>query len=206
MNISALLRAGAVSDHNIATWVEPLDISAQRFNIYTRLRMIHWLATLVWESAAFTTLQENLNYSAKALYENYPLTKNRTWGFTPQEAIDYAHKPIAIANHMYANRLGNGNEASGDGWRNRGMGLIQLTGATNRKLCGEALGIDLITSPDLLLQPLYGAAAAGWFWDNRNCNIWADRDDVEGVRLKVNGPAMKGLDNVKTLVKRMKEI
>lgn len=204
VGMRAMLAAGGVRDSVAAIWLAPLTSAADRFEINTRLRRIHWLATLVHESTGFMQLEENLNYSAKALYELFPLTPDRPWGFTPQEAADFARKPREIANRIYADRNGNGNEASGEGWFYRGRGPIQTTGRTNYQSASGPCGVDLLPEPELLLMPEHGATAAAFFWQTRGCNPLADRDDTAGIRRLVNGRRMLGLDHVVMLVSRMK--
>lgn len=208
MGMQQLLIAGGVTQANIVAFSDALSNAAGRFNIYPGLRLIHWLATLIYESIAFTQLEENLRYSAKALYKDYPLTNARPWGFTPQQATDYAMQPEKIANHMYANRLGNGNEASGDGWANRGAGPIQETGKNNRIACGAAIGVDVVGSigTALLTNPQVGSLSAGWFFQMRGCNELADADNTSAIRARINGPAALGLAQVMIIVAKLKKV
>jgi putative chitinase len=201
--IRALLRAGGVQAATVDVWLNPLHVAAERFSIDSRLRLIHWLATLVHESARFTKFEEDLRYRAATLLKLFPLTPNRPWGFTPQEAADYAMQPQKIANRIYADRMGNGNETSGEGWKYRGRGLAQLTGRNNYLMAGAALGLDLAEHPELLFALNHSAAAAGWFWDYRHCNQWADADDVVAIRRRWNGGTI-GLEDVMLIVSRMK--
>jgi len=96
-------------------------------------------------------------------------------------------KPEAIANAVYSNRMGNGTIESGEGWKHRGMGLKQLTGKDNHKRCGDALGADFVTSPELLLDPKWAALSAGWFWSANKLDVFADNDDIKGQTIKING-------------------
>jgi putative chitinase len=112
--------------------------------------------------------------------------------------IDDARKlialgPEAIANRVYANRLGNGDEKSGDGWRYRGSGYKQLTGRANYREIGAIIGLDLETDPESARQPESAARVAFAFWDARGCSPIADNGDVDGVAEKINGPAKLGL-------------
>jgi putative chitinase len=111
-------------------------------------------------------------------------------------------KPEAIANVVYSNRMGNGPVESGDGWKYRGRGLKQLTGKDNANRCGKALGVDLVSSPDLLLQPFYAARSAAWFWKENNLSKFADLGDIEGMTKKVNG----GLIGIEDRKKRCKAV
>lgn len=207
----AMLLAGEVEARIATEWLDPLNDAAERFDINTRLRLVHWLATLIHESAGFERLEENLSYSAKRLFELFPLTPRREWGFTAQEAAEYARKPEKIANRIYADRMGNGNEASGEGWAFRGRGCIQLTGRYNYEKAGDAIEVDLINDPDALLDPVTGALVAGWFWQSHGnelhrgigCNELADRDDTTAIRKRINGGGI-GLIDVSVLVARLK--
>ncbi|MGP5481154.1 glycoside hydrolase family 19 protein, partial [Pseudomonas helleri] len=94
-------------------------------------------------------------------------------------------KPEQIANNVYAGRMGN--SAPGDGWKYRGRGLIQLTGKTNYRRCGEALGLDLLTQPELLEKPQHACMAAAWFWGSNGLNSLADKGDIETITQRING-------------------
>jgi putative chitinase len=100
---------------------------------------------------------------------------------------NYERNPQKIANKVYANRMGNGDEESGEGFAYRGRGLIQLTGKSNYEACGEAIGVDLVSNPDLVATPEYAALSAGWFWDKNHLNKFADANDMEGLTKKING-------------------
>jgi putative chitinase len=127
-----------------------------------------FIAQVLHESAGLQVFSENLNYAAAALTVMWPTR------FTRETANQYgrtsAHPadPVMIANIAYANRMGNGAPATGDGWRYRGRGPIQLTGKNNYSLCGSAIGIDLVTTPDALLDPAIGCMSAAWFWSAGN--------------------------------------
>lgn len=169
--------------YNITKYLKALNSEIQKFHINTPLRASHFIAQLAHESGSLKYNAENLNYSAKALrlvFSKYFLTE--------EQAQEYAHKPEKIANRVYANRMKNGNEESGEGWKFRGRGLIQLTGKDNYQKCGLALKIDLIRNPDLIADDPYAAvAAAGWFWDKRSLNNYADKDDIKTITRRING-------------------
>ncbi|MBI3045969.1 MAG: glycoside hydrolase family 19 protein [Candidatus Harrisonbacteria bacterium] len=169
------------------------------FEINTPIRLAAFIAQTAHESAGYSAFLENLNYSAQALLNTWP---NR---FTPESAAIYARQPEKIANHVYINRLGNGDEASGDGWRYRGRGVIQTTGRINYKACGAGLGLDLITSPELLEQPLNAFRSAGLYWKSRNCNSFADSDNFTGLTKAING-GLNGLDDRKAYYARAKSV
>jgi putative chitinase len=107
--------------------------------------------------------------------------------FTADEVGTYAHHPEAIANRLYEDRLGNGDEDSGDGWKYRGRGLIQVTGKKNYLACGTALRQDLIGHPEILELPMFAALSAGWFWHSHNLNELADEGHFEGITEIING-------------------
>lgn len=153
------------------------------YDINTPLRLSHFLAQSSHESADFTRLVENLNYSEKGLLSTFPKY------FTPAQAAQYARKPSAIANRVYANRMGNGSEQSGDGYRYRGRGAIQITGRNRYRDCSEYLFNDdiLLTNPDLLLEPKYAILSACWYWDINNLNKIADGNNIELLTRRING-------------------
>lgn len=182
MNAAQLGLAVGLSATDAALWYPHVTEAAKRFDFEAPLRLAMWLAQCGEESDGFRHLTENLNYSAHALRANWP-----THFPTDQIADRYARQPEKIANRAYANRMGNGDEASGDGWRFRGRGLVQITGRNNVRACGRALKADLESSPDMLLQPSLAALSAGWYWSVRGLNAYADRGDVAGATKVING-------------------
>lgn len=163
-------------------WCSFVVAAADRFSIDSPLRLAMFLAQCGVESRGFTAVVENLNYSAAALLRTWP---SHFSGEADARALE--RKPELIANRVYANRMGNGPESSGDGWRFRGQGLIQLTGRANFAACSRGLGLDLVATPELLREPRYAALSAGWFWQTRALNAFADRADVVGATKKING-------------------
>lgn len=163
------------------TWNAPLAGAMSEFDIVPVARMAAFLAQLAHESVELTHTQENLNYSASLLLKTFP----RYFDLTTSEA--FARQPQRIANHVYANRLGNGDEASGDGWEFRGRGPIQLTGKSNYEAAGSALGLDLVGNPDAILAPTVGARVAGWFWASHRLNELADSGDFVQITRTING-------------------
>lgn len=157
-------------------------------------RLCMFLAQIAHESEGFTRLAENLNFSAQGLANIWP----RRYAVDPnareREPNDLAkrldRKPEAIANNVYARRLGNGDETSGDGWRFRGRGLIQITGRANylRYACTAFPRPEhLLEHPELLEQPLHAASSAAWFWTANDCNRFADDGDFDGLTRVING-------------------
>lgn len=179
-----------------------LSASAEAFGINSARRMAHFLAQTAHESGGFIHLEENLRYRDPArLDAMFSAVKG-----TDDAAHLIAKGPAAIANRVYAGRNGNGDEASGDGWKFRGRGLIQLTGRANYAATGHQIGLDLIKEPDLLLQPSPATRAALAFWKANGCNEAADSDSVEAVTRIINGKAMEGLDARTALTEKAKRL
>lgn len=131
------------------------------------------------ESQGFTRYSENLNYSAEALIKTWPTR------FNASNAAQYARQPEKIANKVYADRLGNGNETSGDGWKYRGAGFIQLTGKTNQEAFAKATGISL-DDASAYLHGISGAVeSACWFWRSRGLTEYAD--NIKRISIRING-------------------
>ncbi len=177
-------------------WADALNATFDRFNILTPRQRAAFIGQCGHESGNFRVLQENLNYRAATLLSLFPRTQRRTWGFTPEEAAEYERQPKRIANRIYGNRMGNRDEASGDGYRFRGRGCIQLTGSANYHHAGQALGVDLIMEPDLVATPQYAALTAGWFWNTQKLNALAEAGDWTGLTKRINGGTI-GLEDRK---------
>lgn len=159
------------------------DVFDNPNGLSTLNRRASFLAQCAHESGQFTVVSENLNYSAVALQRVF-----KKYFPTPELAAQYARKPQLIASRVYANRMENGPESSGDGWKFRGRGFIQLTGKRNYRLCGTALGINLLEDPDYVSRSPVGAIeSALWFWTINNLNSYADRDDLKGQTKVING-------------------
>jgi putative chitinase len=175
-------------------WVDALNTTFERFGILTPQQQAAFIGQCGHESANFRALEENLNYRAATLLKLFPRTPKRSWGFTPEEAAAYEKQPRKIANRIYGNRMGNRDEASGDGYRFRGRGCIQLTGSANYYHAGEALGVDFIMEPDLVATPQYAALTAGWFWNTQKLNTLAESGNTLALTKKINGGTI-GLDD-----------
>ena len=168
---------------NPLDFIEPLIAATEVAQCNTKTRAAAFLAHLAHETSELRVLEENLNYSASGLLNTWPSR------FTSAQATEYARQPERIANYVYANRMGNGDEASGDGWKYRGRGP-QITGRDNymrcsMAICGEAQ--SLLNNPELLTDPNYCAMAWGWFWAENNLNRFVDSGDFEGLTKKING-------------------
>jgi putative chitinase len=124
---------------------------------------------------------------------------------TEEMANQYARNPEKIANKVYGGRMGNADEGSGEGWKYRGRGIKQLTGKENYQRCSEALGVDLVSDPDKLLDPKYAALSAGWFWNKHNLNDLADKSDIETMTKRING-GLLGLDARKVAIAKAESI
>ncbi len=173
--------AGA-TDVNIEKYYEPLIAAMTEFGIDTKERQVMFLAHIMVESGALRFVVENLNYSASRLRQIFG-----KYYRTDAEAAAHAGQPVKIASRVYANRMGNGSEASQEGYKYRGRGLKQLTGKYNYTNCGTALGYDLVNDPSYLETPEGAARSAAWFWDNGNLNKFADARDIKGSTKAING-------------------
>ena len=175
-------------------WADPLNETFERFGILTPRQQAAFIGQCGHESGNFRVLEENLNYRAATLLKLFPRTPKRTWGFTPEEAAAYEKQPKKIANRIYGNRMSNRDEASGDGWRFRGRGILQLTGSANYYHAGKGLGVDFIMEPDLVATPQYAALTAGWFWNTQKLNALAEAGNNLALTKKINGGTI-GLDD-----------
>lgn len=154
-----------------------------------------FLAQASHESGGFSTLTENLNYSAEALARVWP--KRYASNGKPNElAFAIARKPELIANHTYANRMGNGSPESGDGWRYKGRGIFQLTGKSNYEAFFK--DTNIVAMPSDLINPDCAVLSACWFWNKNNLNTIADSKDIEKCTKLING-GLIGLDHRKKL-------
>jgi putative chitinase len=165
------------------------------FKIDTALRLSHFLAQCGHESAGFKAVQENLNYGAKGLLGIF-----KKYFPTEAKALQYERKPEKIANLVYGGRMGNGDEASGDGYKFRGRGYIQLTGKNNYAAFGKAINEDITANPDLVATK-YPLLSAAWFWSSNGLNTLADKgaDDasVTAITKRVNGGTIGLPDRIK---------
>ena len=168
-------------EKTIDACLEPLNAAMEEFEINTPKRMAMFLAQCCHESSYFRVTKENLNYKAEGLMKIFPKY------FRDADPADYAHNPEKIANRVYANRMGNGDEESGDGWKHCGRGYIQLTGKSNYEACGEALDVDLDENPLYLTTPEGAARSAAWFWHKNGLNKYADADDILTCTKRING-------------------
>ena len=175
--------------HIGADWVDPLNETFERFGIVTHNQQAMFIGQCSHECGNFKLLEENLNYKAATLMKLWP----RRFP-TLEKANEYSGNPKKIANSVYSSRMGNRDENSGDGFRFRGRGIIQLTGHSSYFHCGKALGVDFVANPDLVSSPKYAALSGGWFWSTHNLNSPADALDYVKVTKIINGGQI-GLDD-----------
>ena len=169
-------------------WHVALQFTCNKFEINTPERVAGFLSQTGHESGGFRFTSEDLHYRAEAL--------TRIWSqrFPPGVAESYAMQPERIANRAYADRMGNGDEASGEGWLYRGRGLIQLTGKDSYAAFSLAADNEALVKPDLVAEPELAALSAGWFWVDKGLNALADAKDIVGMSKRVNG-GTNGLDD-----------
>ena len=163
-------------------WVDPLNETFARFDISNPNRQAAFIGQCGHECGNFRILEENLNYKAATLMKLWPKRFP-----TLDVANQYAGNPKKIANMVYANRMGNRDESSGDGYRFRGRGCIQTTGHANYYHAGQNLGVDFVMEPDLVASPKYAALTAGFFWSTHGLNELADKQDHRSITKRING-------------------
>jgi putative chitinase len=173
-------------------WYKALSEILPEYEINTPQRVAAFIAQCAHESGGFIFLKENLNYRAASLRKVFPK-------YFPDDATAaaYANKPEMIANRVYANRMGNGDEASGDGWRFCGRGLIQLTGKNNYTFFAASIGVSLEECAEYL-ETFEGAVQSGcFFWEQNKLNQWADAGDILTLTKRINGGTIGLEDRIK---------
>lgn len=176
-----------------------LDSHLGQYGVSTLLRRAHFMGQVAYESDGFRRLEENLYYThADRIAAVWPKLKDR--------AESLVRNPVALGNAAYANVLGNGDEASGDGSRFAGKSLIQLTGRANYTAWAHATGLDIVNHPELAAHPDNAAILALSYWASRGCSKPADLDDVKTVTRLINGAALAGLQDRQTLTNDAKAI
>ena len=176
----------------VSQWYESISSILPDYEINTPQRVAAFLAQCAHESGGFVFLKENLNYKAPSLRKVFPK-------YFPDDATAaaYANNPEKIANRVYANRMGNGDESSGDGWRYCGRGLIQLTGKDNYTFFAASLDIPVEEASEYL-QTFEGAVqSACFFWEQNNLNKWADAGDILTLTKRINGGTIGLEDRIK---------
>ena len=184
----AQLIAAGISPAIARTFLAPLGVACNAYNINTLPRLAAFVAQVRHESGGFVHLEENLYYS----------TPERIRAIWPtrvpslEDAAKLCRNPQALANRVYALRNGNGDAASGDGWAYRGRGLIQLTGRANYHAASTTAATDYETHPDIVAQPDHACLTAAWWWHAHGCNDMADGSQIDAITRIINGPAMAG--------------
>jgi putative chitinase len=173
-------------------WYEALCQILPDYEIDTPQRLAAFLAQTAHESGGYRAIKENLNYRAVTLRKVFP-----KYFPTDESAAQYAGKPEMIANKVYGNRMGNGDESSGDGYRYCGRGLIQLTGKDNYTRYAQSLEISVEEASEHLLTFEGCVQSAAWFWENNNLNQWADKGDILTLTKRINGGTIGLEDRIK---------
>jgi putative chitinase len=186
--LAQLIPGNPYVDH----WHHALEQALPDYDINTPARIAAFVAQCAHESGGFRFLKENLNYKAESLSRVWP-----KYFKDPAVAKQYAQKPEAIANRAYANRMGNGDEASGDGWKFCGRGLIQLTGRSNYQAFADSIETDIEDIPEYLATFEGSCQSAAWFWETNNLNKWADAGDILTLTKKINGGVLGLADRQK---------
>lgn len=198
--VRALVGIASPTDEQLNEYVASFNMWADTFQINSPKRIAMYLAQTLHESNFLKATEENLNYSVDGLLKTFPKY------FNAQSAQAYARNPQKIANRVYANRMGNGSEASGDGWKYRGRGYIQLTGKDNYMafskydLCTR----NVVTNPDSVSKYYLNQLAAMWFWEKNKINDAADFENVDKATRIING-GNNGIANRKLLYRRFQK-
>jgi putative chitinase len=172
------------------SWYDPLSKILPKYDINTTLRVSAFIAQCAHESGQFMIVQENLNYSADGLNKIF----SKYFVKAGRDANAYARQPEKIANIVYANRMGNGDTASGDGWKHRGRGLIQLTGKDNYTLFAKSINMTIDQAIAYLETKEGAIESACWFWTKNNLNVLADTQDMKSLTKRING-GFNGLED-----------
>lgn len=205
LTASEFQKAAGVSDVLRDVWYTNIAMAMSKYGINTPLRQAHFIAQTGHESSGFRKVEEGLNYSESALLSMFSKR------ITPAQAKKYGRNELhaadqkMIASIIYANRNGNGDIESGDGYRYRGRGLIQITGKANYAALVEQLGADVVSNPDLLTGYKLAAESAAAWWKNHGLNELADSDDVTRITRIING-GTNGLDDRKSRLTKAKGI
>lgn len=173
-------------------WHKAIVDICPEYKIDTPVRLAAFIAQCAHESANFTALRENLNYRAQSLMKTWPQRFP-----TMEIAKQYEKNPQKIANKVYANRMGNRDEASGDGWRYLGRGLIQLTGKENYQWFAASLEMDVDDLPEYMSTFEGAVQSACFYWETNNLNQWADKKDIKTLTIKINGGTIGLEDRIK---------
>jgi putative chitinase len=182
MEVNQLADAAGIDPGHAEQLIDGINGAIQTAQLDTPERLAAFIAQCGHESAGFKFFEENLNYKAESLHRTWP-----SHFHTMEIANEYAHQPKRIACRAYADRMGNGDEESGDGWSYRGRGAIQLTGKIAYEEASRDLGFDFVSNPDAASSPEGGLLTAAWFWAKHNLNYHVDNNDFEGLTKAING-------------------
>jgi putative chitinase len=198
VTLAQLRKLAPTSSAPLDEWVAPLNAAMAEFGITTEARIEMFLAQILHESRGLSALVENLNYSAEGLARTWDRfsASGKRGGAPNALARSLSRRPEAIANEVYANRLGNGSAAGGEGFLYRGRGPIMATGKANYQAIGKALGIDCVNNPDLLTHPVEGARSAAYFWQSHSLNATADKGDFKATTKVINGGDIGGAERI----------
>lgn len=184
----ALAAGLAIPLERATFWAPYINDAMEQFDINTHLRQAAFCAQVAHESESYTVFVERMSYSKpERICEMWPSRFRSV-----DEAQPFVRSPQALANFVYSKRNGNGDVASGDGWRYRGRGGIMVTGLDNYAACSNGVGIDFVAQPELLERPDLCMLASAWWWDAHGCNEAADTGDINKVTRIINGPKMAG--------------
>ena len=181
MEIQQLSEAAKLDEAHAEALMPGLEAAIQTADLTTPARLAAFIAQCGHESGGFKFLEENLNYKPETLCRVWPSH------FNEENCHEFSGNPEAIANTAYAGRMGNGDAETGDGWRYRGRGFLQLTGKANYEHVSSDLGFDFVSEPDAVATPEGAALTAAWFWKKHNLNHYVDNNDFTQMTKIING-------------------
>lgn len=205
LTVKQFQQAAGLNDALANKWYQPVVSAMAKYGINTPLRMAHFIAQTGHESSGFATVEESLNYKSSALTAKFPKR------ITPADAERYGRTDShpadqrMIGSIIYANRNGNGDVKSGDGYKYRGRGLIQITGRGNYSALVNQLRVDIVNNPEKLTEPNLAAESAAAWWKNNGLNEVADSDDVDRITRIING-GTNGMEDRKSRLLKAKGI
>lgn len=182
MTPDVLAEAAQIPIERAEAWSEHLALAMDVYGIRSPRQQAAFIAQTCYESMSYQRVVENLNYSTPQRIRN-------VWPFrfkSVDQAKPYVRNPQRLANFVYANRNGNGDEHSGDGYRYRGRGILQITGKANYAETARGMALPLLVQPELLEKNEYAAASAAWWWNDKSLNYFADQDDIDSISGYIN--------------------
>lgn len=182
MDVQTFADAAHIPLERAERWLPHMELAMDVYAIHKPKQQAAFIAQLWCESMAFQRTEENLKYST-------PERIRTVWPFRFRSVVDarpFIREPEKLANYVYANRIGNGDQHSGDGWRYRGRGLIQITGKDNYRAAQIGMELPLLATPDLLKMDEYAAASAAWWWHEHGLNAYADVDEIDKISGYIN--------------------